>query len=58
MNKTKAARHSGNCDTRQKPSTDGDWNIVPREYDRATLIWGIAFAVSIGLMMLHWAVIA
>ena len=54
MNKTKAARHSGNCDTRQNVHSQ-DSPIIT-EYNRATLIWGVVFAISIGLMMLHAAV--
>ena len=53
--KTKAARHRCN-DNRAKVSTsDQDTHIIA-EYNRATLILGVVFAISIGLMMIHAAV--
>lgn len=56
MRKKKAARRSGNYDTRQGAHSRRDTDIL-HEYDRATLIAGIIIAISFGMMILHWAVV-
>lgn len=53
--KTRAARHSCNYNRAQKNPTVHDTNIV-HEFECGTLIWGVVFAISIGLMLIHAAV--
>lgn len=54
--KKEAARHSGNCDTRQNVHSRGDVDIV-HDFERGTMIAGILTAVSFGLMLVHAAVL-
>ena len=54
--KTKAARHRCN-DNRAKMSTSCKDTHIIAEFNSATLIWGVVFAISIGLMMIHAAVV-
>lgn len=55
MIRTKAARRSGNYDTRQKVHGFGDKSIIA-DYERGALIAGLIIAVSFGLMFVHAAV--
>lgn len=57
MNKTKVARHSGNCDTRQS-STTQDNTIIQQQFERGSMIAAIVMALFFGAAMLMWAVCA
>lgn len=53
--KTKAARSSGNY-SRANVHMQRDSNIVQHDYEFGSLVFGVIFAVSFGLMFIHWAV--
>lgn len=55
--KTKVARHSGNCDTRQM-STAQDTTIIQQQFERGSMIAAIVMALFFGAAMLMWAVCA
>ena len=56
MNKTKVARHSGNCDTRQ--SSAQDTTIIQQQFERGSMIAAIVMALFFGAAMLMWAVVS
>ena len=56
MREKEAARHSGNCDTRLKLSTNSKDTSIVSDYGRGALIAGLIMAVSFGLMFVHAAV--
>jgi len=56
MNKNKAARSSGNY-SRANVHMQRDSNIVQHDYEFGSLVFGVIFAVSFGLMMIHAAVV-
>jgi len=54
----RAARHRCN-DNRalsQEKAAPGRCNTIITDYERGSLVFGIIFAVTFGLMMVHWAV--
>lgn len=51
----KDARHRCN-DSRANVHSTRDADSIAREYERGTLAWGIAFAIAVGMMAIHWAV--
>ena len=55
MTAKKAARHSGNCDTRHNVHAHRDSSIIT-DYNHGALIAGLIIAISFGLMMIHAAV--
>jgi len=57
MDKTRAARRSGNCERAKSVHTQQDTNIVHDDYGRGALIAGLITAVSFGLMFVHAAVV-
>jgi hypothetical protein len=58
MREKEAARHSGNCDTRQtSPTKPGEDNaIIADNFERACEWIPLVFAVLIGLLFVHAAV--
>ena len=52
--KTKAARRSCNYDTRQNVHSK-DSSIISN-YNRGSLVFGVIFAITFGLMFVHSAV--
>ena len=58
MHSTKeAARHSGNCDTRQNVHSRRDSNIVQHNFERGSLVAGLMLVLLVGLCMIHAAVV-
>ena len=54
----RAARHrcSDNRALSQEKAAPGRCNTIIADYTLGSLVFGIIFAVTFGLMMVHWAV--